>query len=171
MPRQTIDLESYKDEVLELHQEGHAAAQIANYLRDTFQIRVATRTIERRLQSWNVTTKRIKTDDSPELRARIAVLFFQCGCNDEEILLFLKQEGYSIGRWGLIRIRKELGITRRISVRDREESDRILLNIVRAELDKGVARGYGRGLLHCHFRTQGHIVSRFVRCCNSDIDC
>jgi hypothetical protein len=80
-------------------------------------------------------------------------LFFQCDCNDEEILLFLKQEKYSINRWRLIRIRKEFDITRRIFVRDKEESNRILLNIVRAELDKNVAREYERKLLHCHFRT------------------
>ncbi len=171
MSRQIIDLDFHKNEVLKLHQKEHAVAQIAKYLRNTYQIEIATHTIERRLQSWNVTIKRIKTNDSSKLRARITILFFQCDCNDEEILLFLKQEKYFIDRWELIRIRKEFDITRRIFVRDKEESNRILLNIVRAELDKDVAREYERELLHCHFRTQEHIVFRFVRNCINNIFC
>jgi hypothetical protein len=77
-----------------------------------------------------------------KLRARIMILFFQCDCNDEEILFFLKQEKYFINRWELIRIRKELDITKRIFVRDKKESNQILLNIVKTKLDKDVAREY-----------------------------
>jgi hypothetical protein len=98
-------------------------------------------------------------------------LFFQCDCNDEEILLFLKQKKYFIDRWELIRIRKELDITKRIFVRNRKKSNRILLNIVKAKLDKDVAREYEKELLHCHFRTQEHIVFRFVRSCINNIFC
>ncbi len=171
MFHQIIDFDFHKNEVLKLHQKEHAVAQIAKYFRDTYQIEVAIRTIERRLQSWNVTIKRIKTNDSSKLRARITILFFQCDCNDEEILLFLKQKKYFIDRWKLIRIRKELDITKRIFVRDKKKSNRILLNIVRAELDKDVAREYEKELLHCHFRIQEHIVFRFVRSCTSNIFC
>ncbi len=63
----------------------------------------------------------------------------------------------------MIRIRKELSITKRIFVRNEKESNRILLNIVKAKLDKNVAREYEKELLHCHFRTQDHIVFKFVR--------
>jgi hypothetical protein len=99
------------------------------------------------------------------------ILFFQCDCNNEEILFFLKQKKYFIDRWKLIRIRKELNITKRIFVRDKEKSNRILLNIVRAELDKNVAREYEKKLFHCHFRIQEHIVFRFVRTCINNIFC
>ncbi len=142
MSRQIINSDFHKNKILKLHQKKHVVAQIAKYFRDTYQIEVVTRTIKRRLQSWNVTIKRIKTNDSSKLRARIAILFFQCNCNDEEILLFLKQKKYFINLWKLIRIRKKLDITKRIFVRDKEKSNRILLNIVRAELDKDVAREY-----------------------------
>ncbi len=156
---------------MKLHQKEHVVAQIAKYFRDTYQIEVAIRTIKRRLQSWNVTIKRIKTNDSSKLRARITILFFQCDCNDEEILFFLKQKKYFIDRWRLIHIQKEFNITRRIFVRDKKELNRILLNIVKAKLDKNVAREYERKLLHCHFRTQEHIVFRFVRNCIINIFC
>jgi hypothetical protein len=51
MSRQIIDLDFHKNEVLKLHQEKHAVAQIAKYFRDTYQIEIAIRTIKRRLQS------------------------------------------------------------------------------------------------------------------------
>ncbi len=87
---QIIDFDFHKNEILKLHQKKHVVAQIVNYFRDTYQIEIIIRTIKRRLQSWNVTIKRIKTNDSSKLRVRITILFFQCDCNDEEILFFLK---------------------------------------------------------------------------------
>ncbi len=42
-------------------------------------------------------------------------------------------------KWPDEGIRKELSIKRRIFVRDRKELNRILLNIVKTELDKDVA--------------------------------
>jgi hypothetical protein len=51
MSRQIIDLDFHKNEVLKLHQKKHVIAQIAKYLRDIYQIEIATRTIKRRLQS------------------------------------------------------------------------------------------------------------------------
>jgi hypothetical protein len=51
MFHQIIDFDFHKNEVLKLHQKEHAVAQIAKYFRDTYQIEVAIRTIERRLQS------------------------------------------------------------------------------------------------------------------------
>ncbi len=156
---------------MKLHQKEHVVAQIVKYLRDTYQIEIVTRTIKRRLQSWNVTVKRIKTNDSSKLRTRITILFFQCDYNDEKILLFLKQKKYFIDRWELIRIRKEFNITKRIFVRNKKKSNRILLNIVKAQLDKNVTRKYEKELLHYHFRTQKHIVFRFVRSCINNIFC
>jgi hypothetical protein len=51
MSRQIIDLDFHKNEILKLHQKEHVVAQIVKYLRDTYEIEVATRTIKRRLQS------------------------------------------------------------------------------------------------------------------------
>ncbi len=69
----------------------------------------------------------------------------------------------------MIRIRKKLSITKRIFVQDKEESNQILLNIVKAKLDTNVARKYEREVFHCHFRIQKHIVFKFVRDCYNNI--
>jgi hypothetical protein len=166
-----IDLESYQNEILMLHREDRTTTQIVKHLNEIYQVKVIYRTIERRLKFWNVTIKRIKTNDSSKLRARIAILFFQSECIDEKILFFLKQKEYFIDFSELIRIRKEFDITRRIFVRDKEASDRILLNIIKTKLDKNVAREYEKELFHYYFRTQDHIVFKFVRCYIINIFC
>jgi hypothetical protein len=147
-----IDLESYQNEILMLHREDRTTTQIVNHLNEICQVKIIYRTIERRLKFWNVTIKRIKTNDSSKLRTRIAILFFQNECIDEKILFFLEKKEYFIDSWRLICIRKELDITKRIFVRDKEASNRILLNIIKTELDKNVTREYEKELLHCHFR-------------------
>ena len=50
-------------------------------------------------------------------------------------------------------------MTRRVSVFDREEADKKLLEIVQQELDKGTIEGYGRGLLYTYFCMKGFLVS------------
>jgi hypothetical protein len=120
---------------------------------------VEQKTIRRRLQEWGI-TRRTKVDDTPQLRARIAILFYNCCLSDKNILNILQQEGYSISSWSLIRIRKEMGIKRRIDPQNLEEADRELLELVQRELDKGTIEGLGRGNLHAYFRTNMHIASR-----------
>ena len=62
--------------------------------------------------------------DSPQLRARISVLFNQIQLEDADILHVLKREGYSINSLGLQRIRRNMCLVRRVNPFDREESDR-----------------------------------------------
>lgn len=56
-------------------------------------------------------THRIEIEETPELRLRITA-FFQLSLNDKDLLYNLKYEGYSLGIWDLIRIRKKLGFIR-----------------------------------------------------------
>jgi hypothetical protein len=46
------------------------------------------------------------------------------------------------------------------SVFNKEESNTVLEQLVQKELDKGEILGFGRGLLHEHFQSKGHIISR-----------
>lgn len=160
MPRPKVDLEIHQREIITLYRNGQTSTQISNTLKQHHDITVTARTVERRLSEWQIINKRIKTEDSSMLRCRISALFYECGFNDVDALFALHHEGYSLSHKALVRIRKELGITRRISVHDRQAADEKLKRIVEQKLEKGPARGYGRGLLYYHFRSQGHIVSR-----------
>lgn len=157
--RPSISLVPYKDTIIAKFQDGTSAAAISEFLFHNFQIRVEQKTIRRRLREWGI-TRRTKVDDTPQLRARIAILFYNCCLSDKNILNILQQEGYSISSWSLIRIRKEMGIKRRIEPQNLEEADRELLGLVQKELDKGGIEGLGRGNLYAYFRTNMQIASR-----------
>jgi hypothetical protein len=157
--RQSIDISSYKAEIIEHFLSGTSIQQIALHLSDVCQVQIHERTIQRRLREWKI-SKRVKTDDTPQLRARVAVLFYQCCLSDKDILYVINKEGYSIGAWGLKRLRKELNLPRRVSSIDREEAERALLETVQKELDKGTIEGLGRANLYAYFRSHGHNVSR-----------
>lgn len=160
--RPPIDLESYKQEIVTLFLSGSTADSIADHLLQLYEItNISGRTIRRRLNTWGI-SKRQKTEDSPQLRARISVLFYQCCLADKEMLGVLQQEGYTLGEYGLQRIRLNLGLSRKISILDREKADAKLLEIVQEELDKGTIEGYGRGYLHTYFRQHGHCFSRYI---------
>ncbi len=90
MSSHVINLESYQEHIVKLHRKNCFTTQIVINLRENFQVQVTSRTIKRRLQNWNVTVKRVKTNDSSKLRARITILFFQSDCIDEEILFFFE---------------------------------------------------------------------------------
>lgn len=97
-----------------------------------------------------------------EVKARIQVLFFQVGLEDHDMLTVLRDEGFKIGKYTLIRLRFELGLKRRVrGVEAIQEADRLVRRLVTEELQKGVIDGYGRRYLATHFRQNGHIVARY----------
>ena len=79
----------------------------------------------------------------------------------------LKLEGYQIERTALVRIRREQKLWRRLSVFERAGLEEQLYEAIKEELDKGSIKGYGRRLLHDHFRTIGFIATRFETTINS----
>jgi hypothetical protein len=170
MAPSTLDLEFHKEEIISLFHSGHNADFIANHISQQLEIvNISERTIRRRLQQWGV-FKRLRTQDSSQLRARITVLFYEC-LEDEEMLDALHREGYVLGDRALKRIRKDIGLSRRFSILEREKSNTRLMEIVQQELDKGTIEGYGRGYLHTYFRRHGYNFSRCVVIFECYIDC
>jgi hypothetical protein len=158
--RPSKDLLCYKDEIVGLFLQGSTNRDIVSYLFNNYHIEIANRTLKRRLAEWGV-RKNERNDDTLQLRARISVLFFQCCLEDRDMLTVLEREGYSINARGLSRIRKDMGLIRRISPFNQEEAQRLLYETVRKELDKGFIEGFGRGNLYTYFRSHVmHIVSR-----------
>ena len=159
MPRPAINLDLYKEKIIELYQNDTTREEIVSYLLSSYDVHVSIDTFQCCLNTWDI-LKWIPTNDSSQLQARIATLFFECCASDEEILYILGQEGYTIGKWGLWCLWKKLDLGWWVSRFDREEADQRLREIVQEELDKGSIEGYGRGFLYHHFRNQMHLVSR-----------
>ena len=97
-------------------------------------------------------SKKKKDSAEVELIKQHIITLFRKNYNDSIILQALIVEGVKIHRYQLKRWRLELGLTRRITVEEREARYDELKAIIQAELDKGGIEGFGRGLVKTHFR-------------------
>ena len=160
MPRPVVNLDQYKELIGQLYVlEEQSLRAIHAELTQKYGVVIAKRTLQRRLKDWSM-EKYAKTEDTPELRLRIVVLFYDTGLDNVSIAQVLTSEGFQIGIWALMRIRKKLGMICRLSPFQLQEQDERVQHLVETELDKGTILPYGRGLLHQYFKMQGHIISR-----------
>jgi hypothetical protein len=145
------DIESDKDIIIQRFQNGENATDIGA----TYQ--VSRRTIQRRLQGWDVRKRVVPAttfDDIQRLRAIIATLFFD-NMRDSEIDWALLCEGWPEERRGVRiigKLRRSMGLRRRLSLQERLVADEHLFEVLKRELDQGFIEGYGRGLLWSEFR-------------------
>lgn len=165
--RPSIDLTPLKNIIISQFQDDMTVEDISTYIYNNYGINVEQKTIRRRLLQWGV-RKRVRTEDTPQLRVRIAALFYQSCLPERTLLTALKREGYVINARSLARIRLQLGMRRRINPGQADEADRALEEVVQRELDNGHIEGFGRQNLLPYFRSQMHIVSRYV---NPSLDC
>lgn len=156
MVRPDLDLDSYQDQIIDWFTHGITIDVIVERLDQQF----SRRTIQRRLQKWGI-QQRTVTQDTPELRVQVAILF-HANLSDPEIVRALKQSGVPIEVTAVVRIRKNQGLVRRMTPFERHRSDERLFEVLRQELENGRVEGYGMRLLYTHFRTNGHLVSRYV---------
>ena len=160
MPTPIIDIECHREYIKSLFQEDNIKKQeICDILLQKFRIHISLRTLESWLKQWGIAKNRL-SEDTPELRLRLTVLFFDVGLEDKDILHVLQHEHYQIELRKLQTIRKDMGLFRRGSVFNKEESDMVLEQLVQKELDKGEILTFGRGLLYEYFRSKGHIIGR-----------
>ena len=163
MGRPSINVMLYRSEILDLRQRGLRSEEISQTIQRLFDVKISSSTIKRRLREWDVMSKRKQTEDSPELRVRIRYLFFEIQLEDEDMLRTLKTEGFDLGLTGLVRLRKEMGLHRRLRGEEaQQEADEVLRHHIQEQQQKGTIEGYGRGLLFTHFRQQGINTSRYV---------
>src|SRR5579871_6768919 len=110
-PRTNVD--QYHSEICALYNEGLNAHQISEHLSNTYSVSISYRTLKRRFQDWGL-NKRMPSHVADEVKARIQVLFFQVGLEDHDMLTVLRDEGFKIGKYTLVRLRFELGLKRRV---------------------------------------------------------
>ena len=159
--RKAIDLEPYRDEIISLYSSSTSVDLIRTSLQEKYNLQISKRTLENRLQQWEIRRQDRTIASNPLLHARIRVLFFQVGLEDKELLSVLQKDGFCISSRTLERLRTQLGLFRR--VRDplaqqlqREE----MLKVLVREAERGVIQGYGKELLHRHIRSKGYIIGR-----------
>ncbi|KAJ5165689.1 uncharacterized protein N7500_007519 [Penicillium coprophilum] len=115
MPRQQINLEPYRDEIIALFYHGISSDSISRSLEHCHNIHVKERTIQSRLRKWGVRKRHRTTTGDEALHARIRMLFIQDRLTDKAMLDMLQQEGYGISERTLRRLRCKLGLHARAS--------------------------------------------------------
>jgi hypothetical protein len=93
-----VGQEPYKDEIIQLFQDGMSSQNIAAHIWARHGISVAERTIKSRMQEWQ--RNRAPSNTHSALGDRVTTLFFEHGLEDKEMLRFLQDEGFDINPWG-----------------------------------------------------------------------
>lgn len=123
MPRQQINLEPHRDEIIALFQHGISSDSISRTLESRYSIQVKERTIQTRLRKWGI-RKRSRTTTADEvLHARIKVLFIHDRLTDKAMLKLLRQDGYDISERTLRRLRFQLGLHARATLDQEQDSE------------------------------------------------
>ena len=159
--RNQIDLEPYREQICAWYRTNSSLKSVCERLLVQRNITIKPRTLARRLQEWDV-SKQARTNDTPELRLRMKALFFELNLNDREILEVLGSEGYQITTFGLVRLRQNMGLIRRLEESEWIDANDTVRMQIEEEMKNGLIQGYGREYLHAHFKRNGHAVSRFV---------
>ena len=155
-----VNLNSLKDEILDLHHTGHNYKDIAFKMSNSERT-VSKRTLKRHFQIWDVRKRAppIGHEDGM-LRSHVAI-YFMGNLSDEEIAFALGQQGWRVHRRTIARIRISQGLVRRFSAFQRQVAVDALWDIIKKELDDGAIEGYGRRLLQVHFKRLGCQLSRY----------
>jgi transposase len=157
--RSVIDLSMAKDKIIDLFHQGLNNRQIAKEVKSTES------TVKRRLEEWGLRRRKPRSLRADiYLNSQVAIMFMS-GFTDEEIVLALNSErtGANCVHHRLVEnIRKSQGLVRRMSAWARQEANKVLWDVIQAELDSGKIEGYGKGLLYTHFKALGCQVSRYI---------
>lgn len=156
MPRQRIDLELYKDEIIELYFNNISIKEISRRIKTERNLEVSIDRVRRQLREWDI-QKRYITKDTPILRQRILYLFKDVGLSDTEMMIVLKKEGFEVERRKLVIIRKEMNLRRRLLKEQMELAIGKLKEVFEKEIngsgDLATARSFGIGFLYTYINT------------------
>ncbi|KAL4972933.1 hypothetical protein BDW66DRAFT_169115 [Aspergillus desertorum] len=148
MPRPSINLEPYRDEISTLYKSGKSPPDIAMLLGNRYGIQVSERTIKTRLSIWGIRkTNRTASNDT------------QVGLSENEILHVLQLEGWNTQPRTLKYVRHQKGLLRRTvnPIADQAEVERVL-NQLHTDVATGQIEGYGKGKLYQHFKNKGFLI-------------
>lgn len=168
MPRARINYDPWREFIIERLSNGVAHLDLCNELAEKYGVTISRRTLQRQLAAWNVQTRRqTRTDyrtanNLEDLRVRIAHTFHILRLSDKEACAILEAEGYTIGRQRYARLRKELGLYKRVPAEKQDEAEAAIEAVLKKELDTSVVETYGRRHLYSYLRSKYNVVGRSV---------
>ncbi|KAJ5420390.1 hypothetical protein N7465_002909 [Penicillium sp. CMV-2018d] len=118
MPRPCIDLESHKEEILDLITQKSSHTAIRAILKEKYDISISRSTLQRCLGHWKPPIPRTLTTRA-EIRDRVEELIPRY--TTQKILAILAEEGTPSSVITLQRIRNDLGIRLRLTPEQRQQ--------------------------------------------------
>ena len=100
---------------MQWRRNGLPILSITTKLQQECNVKIPEKTLTKLLCQWGVRVNRPPAKDTPELRARIVELFRYETLTDEETARVLESEGFVIGQRKLARMRKEMGLFKRLN--------------------------------------------------------
>lgn len=160
MPRPSIDLSPYRNEITEMYNSKQTIISILTHLQNTYSTNVSRTVLYRSLSEWGLRNQD-KSVTSEQLYIRIKELFFDECLNDDVILKRLQSENYIITKTRIKQIRKEQGLYRRLPTESIPAAKEQARDFFQTQLQTSTTvKDYGRNLLHTYMKQQHHIISR-----------
>jgi hypothetical protein len=156
--RLRIDLDPYKDEILDLlaHETTHEV--IRTLLQDKYHITISRSGLKNRLREWQSTRSTLTQRSDIQDRVRELLPRY----NTKEILTILDKEGTPSSERTVRRIRDDLGIKLRLSPTERQQELGDVEAILMNENMIGDIEDFGRRNLYRHLRAMGLFYTEYI---------
>jgi hypothetical protein len=157
--RPKLDLCAWQTKIEEWREASWSYEDMRIAIQQESGIAISLATFKRRLHEMGIQT-RFMTEDTLELRTRVAYIFSALRLNDVDTVDILERDGFGVNVCGLGRLRREIGLKKRTRQADVEEVDEHLRLLLRVELDTNKISGFGEGHLYNYMRSEYNVIGK-----------
>lgn len=164
MPRPPIDLSQWQTFIEQCIVQDKFTFEHTRGLLQEQGVKASVNTIRRHLRRRGISIKP-RYEDSPALRASVMMMFYQWRLTDKEMVELLKEDGITIGLQPLARLRKKMGLIKRIDEAREEELHARITEVLLQEKQDGSIEDFSREKLYEFIRNKyrgEHIIGRQV---------
>lgn len=157
MPRPSIDLEPFRIEIEQQLNGGSTQEQVRTWLASQ-GVTISKNIISARVNAWGVSRHSEIEDSNPQLLAAIEFEFHSTHHDDQEIALAIISQGLHTTQNQVKKLRLAHNWRRRNDGEEMMKAREETFARVRAALNEGTCRSYGRGLLKTYLRLNGYVA-------------
>ncbi|KAI1116337.1 hypothetical protein F5Y14DRAFT_440036 [Nemania sp. NC0429] len=157
--RPLSNIDEFRLQITELYEDGISVAEIYQFINEQ-GVDCTFRTLQRRIQAWNLVVNRTTKLQAEEIVHRIEFLFFVRGWKDKSIQLDLSKSGITISLRTITRIRVSHGMKRRYRTdEERAEAMRRAAEFLEKHQQRSsMIRSFGKNYLYEFVRTQAGVI-------------
>jgi hypothetical protein len=162
-PKINIDWEPWKDLITERMQSGVRYPVLHEELAQK-GLHVHPRALATQIKRWNIGKYRRPVSKKGELDERVRVLiafsFHILRLSDKDACEYLAKEGFDITTFTYARLRKKLGLIKRLPVEAHSEAESAIADLLREEFADTNVEQLNREHLYAYLRAKYNIVGR-----------